>query len=395
MKKIRSFWGAHWRAISATVAAVAVAGFLLLYRLGSLTGTLSRGELAQQAFAGSWHHIASNPLNLPLTGLQWLALTALGHGHTVTRLPSVALGLLALFAFAYVLRRWYGVRTAFFGTVMFATAGWLLHVSRYAGYEVLYLWAVPTLLALHIAWERHSKNAWATFSAMLLIALLLYIPGFFWLVLVVLGLQYQHLLDGWKNLNKIWLRILLIFVFLLALAPLAAAIARHPSLAQSWLGLPHNFSDPGEIPRRLAQTVSFLIWRGPLTPALWLDRLPVLSIFAAAMALLGVLFYAKHWQAPRTRLLAGTFIIGAVFYALGGPVGFSVLIPIIYLVIAGGVGYLLHEWLRVFPRNPLARAVGYTLIAFLIGLNCLYTLRSYYIAWPHSPATKAAFRNQG
>lgn len=395
MKKIRTLLGAHWRAICAVILAAIVAGFLLLYRLGSLTGTLSPDEFSQQAFSGSWHHIVSNPLNFPLTALQWLALTLPGHhGHTLTRLPSVIFGLLTLYAFAYVLRRWYGVRSALFGTIIFATASWFLHVSRYASYEILYLWAVPTLLAVHIAWERHSKNALATFAAVLLICILLYIPGFFWLVLAVLSLQYHHLLDGWRSLNKLWRRIALVAMFIVALAPLAAAIVRHPALGQTWLGLPHTFADPAEIPRRLAQSVTFLVWRGPLTPALWLDRLPVLSIFTAAMALLGVFFYAKHFSAPRTRLLAAIFVIGAIFYAIGGAVGYSALVPVVYLLIAGGVGYLLHEWLRVFPRNPLARSIGYILIAFIIGLNCLYTLRSYFIAWPHSPTTVAAFRNQ-
>jgi hypothetical protein len=109
------------------------------------------------------------------------------------------------------------------------------------------------------------------------------------------------------------------------------------------------------------------------------------------MALLGVLFYAKHLQAPRTRLLGSMFILGAVLFALGGPVPFTVLVPIAYLFVVAGIAYLLHEWLSVFPRNPLARSLGYGVLALAVTLSCTYNLRAYFIAWPHSRTTVTTF----
>ena len=371
----------------------AVIIFLMLYRLGSLTNGLSNAELGQQQFASSWHHIAHNPLNAPLSAVEWLLLTIFAnHSATVTRLGSAVFGVLALVAFAYVLRRWYGIRTAFFGTILFGFSSWFLHISRLASPEVLYLWAVPTLLATHIAWERHIKKSTATFFAIVVFGILLYIPGMLWLVILSLGLQSHHLVNGWKQLKRIWQRIVLILLFLLILTPLAIALIQTPSLIQTWLGLPQVFNQPGEMPKRLVQSISFLVWRGPKQPELWLDRLPILDVFSILMAFLGVIFYIKHLLAPRTRLLVGIYIIGAFLYALGGSVGFSVLIPVVYLIIAAGVGYLLHEWFRVFPRNPLARSVGLGLMGLAIGFACLYNFRAYFVAWPHNTATTTVFR---
>ena len=138
----------------------------------------------------------------------------------------------------------------------------------------------------------------------------------------------------------------------------------------------------------------YVFWRGPLNSQLWLDRLPLLDVFAAAMLLLGIVFYAKHWLAPRTRLLFGFFLVASVFVALGAAVQMSTLVPILYLVLTGGIGYLLHEWLRVFPLNPLARSIGFGLIGLAIAVSCFYNFRSYFIAWPHNSATTATFDNR-
>jgi hypothetical protein len=385
----------NWRILGMLGLAVVVALSFMLYRLGSLTGGLSDDEVRQQLFASSWHNIAHNPLNAPLTVLEWLFLAIFSHhGQTVTRIPSVLFGLLALASFAYVLRRWYGVRTAFFGTVLFGFSSWFLHVSRFAGPEVLYLWAMPMLLATHIAWERHRKRVIATFLAVAILAILLYIPGMLWLVLLSLGLQAHHLIGGWRQLKRHWQQICLVALFVAILLPLAAALAKTPSLVQQWLGLPQTFSNPGEVPHRFVQTLSFLVWRGPQQPQLWLDRLPVLDVFSALMGILGLIFYGKHLTAPRTRLLASLYVIGAIFFALGGSVSFSILIPIVYLIITAGVGYLLHEWLRVFPRNPLARSIGFGLLGLAIAMACFYNVRSYYTAWPHSPTTGPTFHNK-
>src|SRR5882757_841596 len=116
MKQIQRLWRAHWRTMLLSSLLMIFLGLLLTSRLGSITGSnISDTELQQQLFSSSWHHIAHNPLYLPLTGLQWLILTIFSHhGATVTRLASVVFGLLTIVAFAYILRRWYGVRTALF-----------------------------------------------------------------------------------------------------------------------------------------------------------------------------------------------------------------------------------------------------------------------------------------
>lgn len=395
MKGFKKYLRVHWRLVSAIVLGIAAVCFIMLYRLGSLTGGMSENEIQQQLFASSWHNIWNNPLNAPLNIVEWLFLTIIPHhGQTVTRVGSTIFGVLAAAAFAYILRRWYGVRTALYGTALFGLSSWFLHVSRFAGSDIMYLWAIPTLLATHIAWERYAHKPLASFLAIGMLTMLMYIPGMVWLILLSLGLQIHHLNDGWQNIKGWMQRSGLVIFFLILLVPLILAFIRTSSLVVTWLGLPHNLPSLGSIMRGLVHSISFFIFRGPADPQLWLDRLPILGFFTSIMLVLGTIFYAKHARAPRTLLLAGLFIAGAILFALGGPVAISVLVPIVYLIITAGVGFLLHDWLRVFPRNPLARSVGYGLLAIAISLACVYNLRSYFIAWPHNTQTRLTFHNR-
>lgn len=392
MQRSLRFIKTHVRMLSIGVACVVALGGLLLYKLGSLTTNLSSSEVKQQVFSSSWRHIKDDPLNLPYTFVQWLLLHVFSHhGITVTRLTSVFFGALSVAAFAYIVRRWYGIRTAIFSIILFATSGWFLHVSRFAGVDVMYLWAVPTLIAVQIAWERHAKLPWISWAAVAIIALLLYIPGMIWLVLLSFGLHPAQLIRSWQHTRRWWQWLVLTVVGLLFATPLLQAFVRHHSLIQTWVGLPNHYHAASQIGHGLLHSVSFLVYRGPIDPQRWLDRIAVLDIFSIVMLLLGVVFYIRHALAPRTRQLLGMWVIGAIFFALGGPVSYSVLVPIAYLVVTGGIGYLLHEWLRVFPKNTLARATGYSVLGLVVGAACIYQLRSYFVAWPHAPSTISAY----
>lgn len=391
VRQVRNYLAAHWRLLSLLLVGAAFVCFVMLFRLGSITGRLSPAELQAQLFASSWHHLWQDPLNLPLTFVQWLLFTIIPHhGVTVTRAASPVFGVLSILAFAYVLRRWYGVRSAVYGTVLFGLSSWLLHVSRYAGTDVIYLWAVPTLLMLTIAWERHRIGA-THYLLIAALAALLYIPGVIWLLLAVLVLQPQLLATSWQRLANTFGRLGGLLLFILLLVPLAWALVSRPGLAREWLGLPAHFAGVGHLAHGLLHSISFFVFRGPAVATIWLPRLPILDFFTTIMAILGLIFYAQHFRAPRTRLLLVLFLVSALLFALGGPVTISLLVPLYYLLVSAGVSYLLHEWLVMFPRNPLARGVGFSLLGIAVLLACVYNVRAYFVAWPHSSSAVAAF----
>ena len=377
--------------ISAVVLCAVVLAGLLLYRLGSLTGGLDSSEVQLTATSSSWHNLIHNPLNLPLTAIQWLVFAVVPHhGQTITRLPSVILGLLSLWSFAYILRRWYGIKTAVLGTILFAFSSWFLHASRLAAPNILFVWGVLTLLVIHI-WVDRATKPLTIMAALTGTALLLYIPGMVWLVLINYFWQGGVVRDQLRLMKQWWQWLLTIIIFAGLIALLGWTFWQDTSLIRTWLGAPTHFGSPLTILKQFVKVPWYVFYHAPNKPQLWLTRVPLLDIFSAVMFGLGAYFYARHWQAPRTRLLASFILIGAALYALGGPVTLSIILPIIYIVLIAGVAYILHEWFQVFPLNPLARGVGIILLSAVVILVCFYHVRSYFVAWPHNPETVSVF----
>jgi uncharacterized membrane protein (DUF485 family) len=67
------------------------------------------------------------------------------------------------------------------------------------------------------------------------------------------------------------------------------------------------------------------------------------------------------------------------------------LVPVVYLILTTGIAYMLHDWFKVFPNNPIARSVGIGVIAVAILLTSVYQTRSYFVAWRYSTETRQAF----
>lgn len=372
--------------------AVAAAGGLLFYRLGTLTHGISGSEAALLQHGVSLSDIYQNPLNLPLKFLQWLCIGII-HTHHVwlLRLPSAIFGAAALAIFIFLLKRWYGTRTAVFGSALFACSPWFLHASRLTSVDALQLFAVLMIMFTLVHLGRDYMKAWAFYGSAIVLSLLLYVPGVVWFVAAGLMLQFFDIKEGLKRFSLWWQRALYVVSWLAPLALLITAFVHNPSLWRSWLALPAQFAAPIDILKHIGTTMLAFVWQGPGNPAMWLDRMPILNAFVIIMVIVGAYFYACHLLAPRTRLLFIFFITSIVLVALGGLATLSFTIPIVYVVAAAGIGYLLHEWLSVFPRNPLARAAGIILITATLCLSCLYGVRSYFVAWPHNHTTQAAF----
>jgi hypothetical protein len=373
------------------VALVVVAG-LMVYKLGSLVGGVSAAEHAVASTPVGWHGIYHQPLYLPLKLVRSIDFFIFNqHGQTLTRLPSVLFGILAIASFAWVVKLWHGTRTAILATCLFASSAWVLHVSRLASFDALYLWTIPALLVAQLKMQRSSTKPAIFYGSVLLWGLLLYIPGVIWLILPSLYWQRQAIKNGWRHFSRWWQRLAYLLLGLVWL-PLLGHSIQNTAILRTWIGLPPHFSQPLTLLKNFAGVFVHLFIRGPEYPQLWLGRAPLLDVFALATCLIGLYFYAQHWRASRSRVLGTFFLLGAVLIALGGPVGLSLLVPVLYLVAATGIAYLIREWLQVFPVNPLARGFGLGIIILAVALSCTYNARAYYVAWPHNPVTPTVFR---
>ena len=389
---MRKYISENSRVIGWSVLGVLLVSWLMLYKLGNLTDGMSAAELSATSAAVGWHGIYQNVLYLPLNFIRSVIFALFtDHGLLLGRLPNALFGALTIITFACLIKVWHGTRTAVMATLLFATSAWVLHVSRLASFDVMYLWTLPTLLLLHALFNKHAKNPIVWFGSAIVWGCMLYIPGMIWLVLLSIYLLRSQIATGWRHFSRWWQRLGYLLLAFAGLPLLAFNLAKFGGVTM-WLGLPTELSGPLMLLKQLAAVPVHLFVRGPRYPEVWLDSVPLLDIFSLAMCFVGIYFYATHIKASRTRLLGLFTVLGVLLVAIGGPVGLSLLVPVLYITIATGIAYLMHDWLHVFPSNPLARGIGIGLISLAIGLSCLYNLRAYFVAWPHNPTTQAVFQ---
>ena len=392
MKRLQAYWISNKRIIVLALLSVLAVVSLLIYKLGSLnSGGLSYGEWRVANTTNGWHGVYQDPLYLPMTFLRSIVnLLASHHSQFITRLPSVIIGVLTIIIFVWLIRLWHGTRTAILSTLLFATSAWVLHVSRLASFDVVYLMIIPALLLSVAALQRHANKPLVFYGSIMIWGALLYVPGTVWLIALTVFWERKAIKQGWKHFSSLSERILYILAGLIWLPLLAIDLAR-PSVSKLWLGIPEHLGTLHSFIANFGSVFYHLLINGPRDASIWLSNAPILDIFTIVMTVLGVYFYITHWRVGRARILLSYLVLGSIMISLGGQVSLSLLVPLIYIFVATGVAYLIHDWLHIFPFNPFARTIGISLIVLVIGLSCIYNLRSYFIAWPHNSLTQSTF----
>lgn len=381
----------NWPSLAVLGGLFAGLGALLYFRLGSLLPGFTPAEAQAYNDSQQLSTLLDNPMNAPfylvVRGLDLIS----DHGLILTRIAATLFGIATLVLFCWLLGRWFGLRTAVLGTLMLGTSAWFLHTAR-AGTPDVLMFSLIALVAAGV-WLKRTNNPFVLLLCFLLAAASVYVPGMIWLIVLV-GLW------EWKQIDFIfkrhlWAVSLGTLVFMAALTPLVWAFYQTPALFKSWAGLPlQGWPDILGVLQNILEVPLALFVRAPSNPEVWLGNLPILDAFASAMLLLGAWLYLKYVRLARAKLFIPVMAIGWVLVALGGAVSISILVPFVYIIVAVGIGFMIDLWLNVFPRNPLAKIVGFVLVSAAILVSVNFQLREYFIAWPNTPQTREVFSVQ-
>ncbi|HSX37041.1 MAG TPA: hypothetical protein VLG13_02915, partial [Patescibacteria group bacterium] len=347
-----------------------------------------------QTWHGLWQSLFNAPYFLVLRAVQYA-----GHSIFYSRLVAVAFGFLAVVLLYYVVYKWLGWKMASIAALLFGTNSYLLHASRLADPAVLQIVVGISLVALFCVIYKQPSARGAVLWLMAL-PLLLYVPGAIWPVVVTMLMGWRKLLAAWSVTSK-KVRIFGVGASLLLVAPLlyflvhTTLLSKNFAVVRNWLGwnlhgdivsLSKSYlRGLGELPRHL-----FWHGNGLGQPALSVGNLPAVGVATAILALLGLYVVISRYRDARWRLVIILLLTGWLASGLG-VLGVAVVLPYLYILAAIGLAYLLTEWYKVFPRNPIARGLGFGLIIAVVALSGLYDLRSYFVAWPHMPATTQTF----
>lgn len=389
MKQFKSWVVIMWRPVLGFMAVALVVGCILGFRLGDLSGGTSLSEKNYIASVSSPKQVLAEPEYI-VHKLPVLALAKLNVKQVVAyRAVSAMLAALAVISCFFILREWYSVRIAILGTWLFLTSALVLHIGRLATPEATFLLFMPLLwTALWLYNTTLRKSAVLLLSIFTVICF--YIPGLVWLLFIAAVWRRKSL---FRELTAVpvWFRIVCLFIVIILLAPLGWAIFHTPREMLLVLGLPAQVPSISDLTQNLLSVPAQLFWQGPDDPVRWLGRLPILDVFSTVMFVLGIYSLRFYLKLVKVRLLLVCSVLLIILISLGGPVTITALIPIVYLVLSGGIAFLLRQWLVVFPRNPVARTLATTSMSLVVLVVSYYHISHYFIAWPGTPATKAAF----
>lgn len=381
-----------WQPLAGYATSLSILLALLLYRLGSLLPAFGPSEQSSINMARSLEVIFNNPLFAPHTILQYLVLKSGHFGYLAMRLPSVLLAVAAAGLFFYIVSKWFNFRVAIITSILFVTSSWFLQVARSATPDVTMLGLLAPL-AYAVWLPKYRRPLVALIVGAIVLVSSLYIPGFIWFAICGLVWQRKSLLKVWRDARIP--AILILCGCLIALTPLIIRVSTSTSLLESYLGLPERVMDAvKELPKQLAIIPLRLGLMGPLNPEINLGRLPLLDFFTAVLAIIGAYSYATYYKLRRSRLILAVLALGSILVALQGMVSITILLPFVYLLVAGGINFMIEQWFMVFPYNPFARNLATVLISVAIVAAGFFHLNRYFIAWPQSPATKEIYHFQ-
>lgn len=378
----------YWQASLFGVALVGTSIGLLVFKLTSLLNGALPPEQALLSSDTSKEALIDNPVGAlfkaPLHILRQLGWDSVFS----TRLISVSMALLTAWLLYYVLRQWHNRLIATGGLILVITSSWLLAYGRLASSDITYAMLIMAGIA-YGAWSRTTKkSAWIILFGLVLGIMYIYTAGLIWLAIVAVIWQRKAILRWVMGAPKMAVFAMVISAILIS--PLCYALFRHPGLVKEVAGFSNEpLRDLSNLGIRGIDALQQLAINGHKNPSLGLVNAALLDLFTGVMAIVGLLSLVKVRRLDRSKLLVGLLLALGFLISLNGTVPVVVLLPVIYLLAGGGLAYLLDEWFRVFPRNPLAKWVGLGLVCLAIGVTSLYHIQRYYIAWPKAPETKA------
>ncbi len=359
---------------------------VLTYKLGSLVPGLSLAEQAA-VHSHSFAQIKVEPFYLFHKLLQLVSEKVLGQSFLSVRLASVVFAVLFTGCFFFTLLHWFNRRVAFVSSILFVLSAWFLHTARSADTTVMYL-LTPSLTALGVLTRHKQLKRWFVWCLFGFAIVLMYTPGMIWFA-VIAAVWQRKVLQRLMRTYRLW-TLLSAVITSCALLPLVYAFIHDHRLALLLVGIPYEGLPPLQaIANNFIQTPWQLLVRATYAPAIWLGRMPLLDFGSTLLAILGLYSFLLDWRLDRSKVVIGGILVSWILISLGvAPM--ALLLPFSFLLVAGGIAFMLEQWFRVFPRNPFARNLAYLLLAFAVLTVSWYNVQHYFIAWPQTPATRSS-----
>lgn len=387
LKRFNWWLAVTWRPLVLWTVAFSFLVVALGIQLPTTTGQFSQLELNYIESANSLNEILQKPDFMPHK-LLTLAAQKLSFEPGITlRLPSAIVASLSALVGLIFIRKYFSARMSVIAGILTLTSSWFLSLGRLALPDVSFLfWII--VFALWYWLKSTSKKRTALILLTLASGLAVYVPSF--LPLIIIFWFWDRRVNPREKLHiSTWHKALCVCLLLIMLSPMAYSFFYDPKNILSLVGMPTIVPLFSSIITSFKSQVAGIFVINESGPIYTVGRLPLLDVFTSVFFLLGL--YAQRFNRQNTVFWTSTVSVYLIMLSLGGPLTSAVFLPAIYFLACQGLRFFLQQWFTVFPRNPIARAVGTGLLSVAVALVAFYHLNRYFIVWPNAPATRQTF----
>lgn len=336
---------------------ILVLAYLLTSQLGEAPLGLSQDEMnsaVTSANLGSALPMGDTIINLPYHLLQKASLMVLGLSPLAIKLPSLVLAGLTALGLVGILRRFFRLGATSI-TALLAIASTPFLVMGRTGVPTISLsFLIVTLIiaGAFILGLRQHRLIWKAI-AILAAVFLLYTPlGIYPLLALILAtvfhphLRYHVVHTRWPE----WLALTALAAAGLSLLVIGAV--NQPSLLLQLAGLPTGWPSWSGIGANLSILSGSLF--NVANPRFGYIPQPLFGLPLLILIVLGILQIFRDSFSARAYVLIGWLVVFFIILSVNAAHVLDLFVPAV-LLLAVGVETLLHEWYKLFPRNPYAR----------------------------------------
>ena len=328
--------------------------------------------------------------------LQALPVKLLGPTTLSLRLWPALIGAAAVVMTWLWARDWFNRRVAWVAGFVVAVTPWAVTMSRNGLPVVLMLLLVP--LTLWVAgWTYHRRNVrWSLLLAGVLVLDLLSGPLGWLLAVTVLGLGKVRLIQEHKLWGLERARLAGLTVVLAGVAGTGWLLATSWSQVQSGLKAAALVHDAASLGDGFMRMLFMFNLRGDENFLHNFGGEPLLNAFIGLMFAAGLLVSLTRLAQRRYQVLLVVLaaLLLPVWLVLAGAPNAAhaaAALPLVAVLAAIGVSYMLELWYATFPINSAARSTGQAVIILLLILTLFQGYTQYFRAWAGSSETYAAY----
>jgi 4-amino-4-deoxy-L-arabinose transferase-like glycosyltransferase len=397
----------HWLESYVTwvggVALLGVAAFFRFYQLGSLPPGLYTGEAkVGLAAAGLAYHgwlpgFSGDASFSPLwIWLQAGAVKLFGHTAFALRLWPALLGVAAVFVVWRWAKDWFGTQVSWIAALLVAVTPWAVTLSRNAVPASLAILLVPLTLWLGVrAYQSPALMNRIWLGAAIILDL--FAGPFGWLTLgaaLITGLILMLTSKRWPQITTSSIpAIAAVVIGLGGFAWLAWASRAALSHLASATGVTLN---PTQLADSFVRTILMFNITGDQSWRHNFSGQPMLNAFIGLMLVVGILaaiVYFRQRRHAALLILFALLLLPAWLSASTAPnaLAAAAALPVVILLAAVGINYMLDLWYTTFPINSAARSTGQSVIILLLILTGYQGFTQYFSAWGESIETYSAY----